>query len=253
MESDWQLDPIRQRPVYIREPSLTVKGLCRPLKRTFYSQFRFNKAAAAAERPKDGGKRRSRGRAGGKRFDEQVTDKFQQQLGSNLHSKSQLIARKKTHWGVSKYVAFLKSHGYEVVGTQVGVGSMSAARRPIATFVDLVATHRDDSKTTKSLKSVVLIENKCRQTEGYTETSASYQKTMQPPFEKLANTPYMQDQLQLAFTKALFEKTFPDVAVQGAMVLRVHSSGIAHYPLERSLWKLPSGAFQSLVFGSSSS
>jgi len=264
-QTPWKFDADRQQMVHAEHPERTIKGLCRPLRRTYFSRFRFVGPSAASPTSTTT-RRKTSGRRGGRTFDQQLTNFFSAGFFSSgsgrskkdrskkdgskkkeYHAESRAIQKKKKkkHWGLDKYLAFLRQHEYDIVDVQVGVGDFSLARRPLATMVDAIVQCR---RRRPEQYGVVLIENKCRQTAGYTNASASSQKTMQPPFHHLPNTPYMQDQLQLAFTKRLFEQTFPTVPVVGAMVLRIHPAGIAHYPLDDRLWTLPALVFQSLLF-----
>jgi hypothetical protein len=77
-------------------------------------------------------------------------------------------------------------------------------------------------------EQVIIIEFKCRETHYYEQGT----RNMNAPYDDKSNCPRNQDQLQLGWTTWLFRHTFPDIEIVGAFVLRIHSSGIHHYPLE---------------------
>jgi hypothetical protein len=233
MESEWKYDEKTEQPYSIKHPLRRVYGLCRPLRRTFYPHFRFAHhqlatTKVAADKKKKTTKKR-RGRKNGRNFDDQVTDKIQKRPNDS-----------KEHPDLPKYFRLLTKYGYVSLYAQVEVGSMSLARRPISTRIDVVCPLKNNE--------YVLIENKYRQSEGY-EVADLKQPKMQPPFDFLPNSPYAHDQLQLAFSKSLFEHTFPDVLVVGAMVIRVHHDGIAHYKLLPALTRIRHRDWDCLLVG----
>lgn len=68
---------------------------------------------------------------------------------------------------------------------------------------------------------VVLVELKCG-FEGYNDTSNGY---MRSPFQKFTNAPKHQHQLQLAFTRCMFERTFPEFGRVDARIVRMTDRG----------------------------
>src|SRR4029078_11865664 len=117
--SPWAFDPQRQRLCNRDYPNHRIKGLLRPLRRTFFSQYRYKPAPSASSHAS----RKGTGRKGGRDFDEQVTRALRAKMGQ---CRSNTIQAKR-HWGVDKYLSFLSRHGYIPVAVQLGVGSMSFA------------------------------------------------------------------------------------------------------------------------------
>ena len=68
---------------------------------------------------------------------------------------------------------------------------------------------------------VVLVELKCG-FEGYNDASNG---RMRRPFQKFTNAPKNQHQLQLAFTRCMFERTFPEFGRVDARVVRMTERG----------------------------
>jgi hypothetical protein len=123
---------------------------------------------------------------------------------SRLHPQSRMV------------IEVMDRHGYEAVQAQVPVGDLDIG---LATACDSIWRHR-------VLGLLILVELKKCETYYYTHETGM----MEAPFEDQPNHTLNQHQLQLAFTKHLFEKTY-NTRLDGAMVLRVHSKGVNHIPL----------------------
>jgi hypothetical protein len=68
---------------------------------------------------------------------------------------------------------------------------------------------------------VVLVELKCG-FEGYVDRSTG---AMRGPFCALSNAPVNQHQIQIAFTRCMFERTFPEFGKVDAIVVRMTETG----------------------------
>lgn len=248
--SDWQYNDELEELYNVRCPQKRVFGLCRTLKRAFYKRRpRKSKqtpvSGQAVDQRGTKQKRKKSAKREGTEFDEQVTYRIQHRGIDRENARR--------HRYLDKYWRYLSKHGYKPVGAQVGVGSMTIARCPLSTRIDAVVSFgsrsppvEEEKREQKSRKEVVLIENKCRSKAVYAKPARESKVKMEPPFQSVSDTVYYHDQLQLAFGKALFELTFPDIAVVGAMVLRVDDDGVGHYKLESRFNKLPTEAWEAL-------
>ena len=68
---------------------------------------------------------------------------------------------------------------------------------------------------------VVLVELKCG-FEGYNDVGNG---RMRPPFQRFTNAPKNQHQMQLAFTRCMFERTFPEFGRVDARIVRMTDRG----------------------------
>jgi hypothetical protein len=83
----------------------------------------------------------------------------------------------------------------------------------IATLIDAVFIDKNNC--------VVLVELKCG-FEGYID---EFTGNMQGVFKSLTNAPKNQHQIQVAFSRCMFERTFPELGAIDALVVRMTTSG----------------------------
>ena len=115
-----------------------------------------------------------------------------------------------THSLARAFVALISRLRLVPVGAQVVVRDEQV---DLATLVDGVFVDERGR--------VVLVELKCG-FEGYNDTSNG---RMRPPFRKFTNAPKHQHQLQLAFTRCMFERTFPEFGRVDARIVRMTDRG----------------------------
>ena len=108
------------------------------------------------------------------------------------------------------------------IGTQVVVQD---ERCNVATLVDAVFLNAKGR--------VVLVELKTG-FEGYNDTSNGDMKT---DFAYLTNAPANQHQIQLAFTRCMFEETFQELGEVHAVIVRMTDSGAHVQPLDHRVWQ----------------
>lgn len=117
------------------------------------------------------------------------------------------------------------------VAAQLPVGRWSVLR--LGTAIDLVCR---DARTGE----IQLLEVKC----GFTRSYHRYSGNMAAPLQSLDNSPYVQHQLQMLLTTALFRYCFPDVALLPSLVVRVSAEAINVYPLEERISRHLKGLYQ---------
>jgi hypothetical protein len=152
------------------------------------------------------------GRRGGRLVDRELYERIEKKYAKRLKIWSPTT---------EKIFKFLTHHAYKPAASQVGVGYQLKDKRWLYTAADIICR--------QSANEVVLVEVKCKESCYYEKSTGQ----LQHPFELRSNSQRNQDQLQLGFTVAMYEKTFPQDKVVGSMVLRAHSNGIHTYPLEQ--------------------
>ena len=115
-----------------------------------------------------------------------------------------------THPLARAFVALTRRLGLVPVGAQVVVRDEQV---DLATLVDGVFVDQRGR--------VVLVELKCG-FEGYNDVGNG---RMRAPFQKFTNAPKNQHQLQLAFTRCMFERTFPEFGRVDARIVRMTDRG----------------------------
>ncbi|MBL4665151.1 MAG: hypothetical protein JKY23_04270 [Nitrospinaceae bacterium] len=142
--------------------------------------------------------------------------------------------RQTMHVYSRKVFAVLASQGLEPLATQVCCGSCDAR---LGTAVDLVC--RDPRPPFHD----VLVEIKA----GYYRYMNRFVTHMSPPYQAFPDSPFYQFQLQLAFTRILYMRTYQHRMVSYSVVLNVHEQGIDLYSLLPAVQKCDVGAWKVLV------
>lgn len=125
-----------------------------------------------------------------------------------------------THPLARAFVTLTRRLGLVPVGAQVVVRD---EQLDLATLVDGVFVNERGR--------VVLVELKCG-FEGYNDTSNG---RMRRPFQRFTNAPKYQHQLQLAFTRCMFERTFPEFGRVDARIVRMTDRGAHVTKIDDSL------------------
>lgn len=225
-----------EKPMCRDAPTTRLRGLLPSLKSAFYSNRKFTEvkeAAAASGAPKTGGGGKlspRRGRALGKRVD--------REMASFVHQASRRIDKtQKRHPYTQRLLRWLDKHQYRLAQCQVRAGTVEPALR-LWTAADCIL----QDVTSPDRQDLVGGEIKVH-CDDYYDTEVKDQKTglvkmLKEPYNDISDTQCHRDQLQLAFTKYLFEQTHPTRKPVAWMVIRVHQThnkkkiGVHIYPLE---------------------
>ncbi len=199
---------------------MRCRGLTAVVRERYYPDYRF--VASGTCVPKTG---RDGGMSRGRRVDAEVERWIRSRLEtdpvlarareSRPFSARRIVARARTakerrHPFSRAFIALMNRLGLRPVGAQVVVRDEQC---DLATLVDGVFVD--------SGGRVVLVELKCG-FEGYVDASTGF---LGPPFQKFTNAPKNQHQLQLAFTRCMFEKTFPEFGGVDARIVRMTERG----------------------------
>jgi hypothetical protein len=126
------------------------------------------------------------------------------------------------HPYTSAVIAFLAQHEYVPVKGQIEVGDV---RWGLGTAVDMLWQQRSNGR-------LLLVELKKWERTTYTYS----QGKLLPPLVNVSNCAHSHHQLQLAITRCLFMRTYPQFTGECApdgLVVCVHKQGIDVHPLER--------------------
>ena len=192
------------------------RGLTAIIKKNYFSNYKYTFSGTQGENygkhvPRD----KQGGMARGRRVDNDVERWIKASVrpeASKRAAPQDILNRKhkQPHVYAQAFIALMKKLDLTPLGAQVVVRDEACN---LATLVDGVFLNR--------AKRVVLIELKCG-FEGYNETSSG---KMHAPFGAYSNAPCNQHQLQLAFTRCLFERTFPEFGKVGALLVRMTNTG----------------------------
>lgn len=219
LESPFSYSERARRPVCTLDRSVRLAGLCDHLEAAFYPKYTYDTAAAAAQKKKKTSTFKLLGPRAGRQRGLRVDRELQAlTLGRPIKGKY--------HPFTGRVWTFLERNGYTPIAAQVGVGTLDRQLR-LFTAVDLVCTFRGHPG------HVVLVELKVCESHYYELPGKKPGPgKLLAPYHQYPDSPRNQHQLQLGWTRFLFERTFPHVPVLGALVLRVHAGGINTYPLE---------------------
>lgn len=203
-------------PRHVDYPKATFRGLTHVLRDSFYPSYRYGKVKRKLGKDKKDAKTGLHrgvpcGRSLGIRIDRELT---------TTTKKNKKSAR--YHPYTRTILTCLEQRGYQPIATQTGVGCLDLKLR-LFTAVDLIAQFLKDKKD-----GVILIEVKSYKTRYYEVATGKLKK----PYSDRDNHPRNQHQLQLGWTRWLFQQTFPSIPILGCFVLRVHENGVHVYPLE---------------------
>lgn len=123
---------------------------------------------------------------------------------------SRQFKTKKLHLFARAFIELTKKLDWKPIGTQVVVRD---ERCNIATLVDSVFVNAKGQVVVVELKTGF---------DGYNDVSNG---RMKDGFAYLTNAPSHQHQLQLAFTRCMFESTFPEFGQVQAMLIRMTNTG----------------------------
>lgn len=122
---------------------------------------------------------------------------------------------------------------------QVNCGSADAR---LGTAVDLVCRDESDARR-RGRGHDVLVEIKC----GYVHYLHRYVDMMKPPYAHLPDSSFFQIQLQMAFTRILYMRTYRQRCVSGVHALMVHDGGVMCFPLKAKVKASDSEGWKQLV------
>jgi hypothetical protein len=179
---------------------LRCRGLTGVIKDTFYPEYQYRGGTVTGDTPKRGGQG---GFARGRLVDREV-QRWVQDGGGKVKNP------KKLHLFSRAFIALTHRLGLSAVGAQVIVRDEQC---DIATLVDAVFVNKNGRVVVVELKTGF---------EGYNE---SHNGRMRAEFSHLTNSPANQHRVQLAFTHAMFQRTFPEFGEAGALLIRMTSSG----------------------------
>jgi hypothetical protein len=149
--------------------------------------------------------------------------------------RARALWHQRTDWHVytKRVFSALAQARLEPIVPQLLVGSTEAY---IATAVDLVCVDQAHVNSINARTPRILVELKCG-FDTYHTVGTDY---MNEPFEDLDDCPQNQHFLQLAFTRKLYQETFPahEDLVNEAYVCRVHRGGVDLYKLPQNIINL---------------
>lgn len=187
------------------------RGITAVIKAKFFPDYAFRPSACNIAPPKHVHNSKN-GMSRGRLVDGQI-QKW-------IKSRNDIIKKKPPtmHLFARAFVELTKKLKLTPIGTQIVVRD---ERCDIATLVDSVFIN--------SKGRVVIVELKTG-FEGYNDTSNA---RMKGKFSYLSNAPANQHQLQLAFTRCMFEGTFPEFGEVHALLIRMTDSGAHVRSLDR--------------------
>jgi hypothetical protein len=201
------------------------RGVTGVIHERYYPEYRFNGrngvgatiASAGIGAAAAGG---LGGMARGRLVDNEVQDWIHRQLkpaeivvAAKKRSKTVVTVAKtnaERHVFSRAFIALTHKLRLRPIGAQV---VCRCALCDVATLIDAVFIDKNDR--------VVLVELKCG-FEGYID---EYTGNMQGVFRSLTNAPKNQHQIQVAFSRCMFERTFPELGPVDAIVVRMTTSG----------------------------
>lgn len=144
----------------------------------------------------------------------------------SIPKRQELLAfRRKLHPYTIRLVHFLIRQKWMPITGQLAVG---CPRLRIGTAVDLICK---DTQTNE----YIVVELKCGFDRYYFHHTG---KNMTRPFTNVQDSPYFQHQMQLAVTTWLYAFRTPHKLKCRSCVLRIHKTGVSHYPL-RDDFRIP--------------
>lgn len=187
--------------------NLQCRGLTNVIRQLYFPEYSFTGRATPAS-----GKRTDNGMSRGRRVDNDVQKWIRKSLQHTSMTLKNPTARRlrPPHAFCRAFIVLMERLRLRPIGTQVVV---RCEQCDLATLVDAVFVDAQ--------QRVVLVELKCG-FEGYIDRSNG---KMRGDFGELSNAPKNQHQIQLAFTRCMFERTFPELGKVDALLVRMTESG----------------------------
>lgn len=194
------------------------------IRELYYPEYAFTGSANPPS-----GKRADNGMSRGRRVDAEVQGWIRERLRQPTALRNPTSVRSRTpHVFCRAFIALMERLRLRPIGAQVVV---RCDRCDLATLVDAVFV---DAR-----ERVVLVELKCG-FEGYVDRSNG---KMRGVFGELSNAPKNQHQIQLAFTRCMFERTFPEFGRVDALVVRMTETGAHVRSVDAAVDRIARGVF----------